>query len=91
MGDFRFLSNILKMETTDAVFDAMKCNELKTYLKKHGQLTSGTKKELTRRAKGTFQFLLQRDADETVHSASNNPATEDASSLAKTQTATTGE
>ena len=48
MGDFRFLSNILKMETTDAVFDAMKCNELKTYLKKHGQLTSGTKKELIR-------------------------------------------
>ena len=41
-------------------FDSMKVRELKNYLKANGQLITGKKEELVRRAKGTYEVLLTR-------------------------------
>ena len=55
-------SKVAGFGSVDDHFDQMKMKELQAYLKSHGQLLSGRKNELIRRAKGTFQLSLRKAA-----------------------------
>ncbi|KAK7488545.1 hypothetical protein BaRGS_00020162 [Batillaria attramentaria] len=54
------------------VFESMKVQELKQYLKANSQCTSGKKSELIRRAKGTFSLLLMKAVDDSKRPGSNS-------------------
>ncbi|KAK7507753.1 hypothetical protein BaRGS_00000718 [Batillaria attramentaria] len=53
------------------VFESMKVQELKQYLKANSQCTSGKKSELIRRAKGTFSLLLMKAVGDSERPGSN--------------------
>ncbi|KAK7477395.1 hypothetical protein BaRGS_00031371 [Batillaria attramentaria] len=54
------------------VFESMKVQELKQYLKANSQCTSGKKSELIRRAKGTFSLLRMKAVDDSERPGSNS-------------------